>query len=348
MLLSMEHVEVRIPDGERSPTPRDGEVVVFKENFYRGFRLPASEFFLSFLTFFGFQPHHLASNVVLQLAAFVVLCEGFVGTEPLLDLWRKLFFFKQQSVPTDKPGVKMTPCGAALVHHWLTSGFPKLPLQESVKKWQRGFFYVKNAIPEVKMICTHLDILKAQGLLARDLIATMVARRVPPLQSRPCLIYHMGGRRDPCWISTKNFQDNTVAQQVNLISSASKDEGGNWEWGMAPYDRDHPAPMMFKRLQAYRLLADVEVSDPIEIEDEGEVEPQPSASEDVEGVAESEGSELPGELLTSALLDWTDDDDASPPLHGVADGEDLEELEEVSSPPLARLRRAARELAVQR
>ncbi|KAI4993328.1 hypothetical protein ZWY2020_007641 [Hordeum vulgare] len=41
----------------------------------------------------------------------------------------------------------MTPCGAALVHHRMKSGFPQMPLQDSMKKWQRGFFYVKNASP---------------------------------------------------------------------------------------------------------------------------------------------------------------------------------------------------------
>ncbi|KAE8771288.1 hypothetical protein D1007_56842 [Hordeum vulgare] len=41
----------------------------------------------------------------------------------------------------------MTPCGAALVHHRSKSGFPQLPLQESIKQWQKGFFYVKNVDP---------------------------------------------------------------------------------------------------------------------------------------------------------------------------------------------------------
>lgn len=91
----------RVPGAEAAPTPEKGEVVVFEEHFYRGFGLPASNF-SRFLTSFGLQPHHLAPNAVLQLAAFVVLCEGFIGIEPRLDLWRKLFSFKQQSVATDK------------------------------------------------------------------------------------------------------------------------------------------------------------------------------------------------------------------------------------------------------
>ncbi|KAE8788480.1 hypothetical protein D1007_37511 [Hordeum vulgare] len=88
-------VLVRIPGTETAPTPAVGEVVVFNEHFYRGFGLPASSFFSEWLHFFGLQPHHLAPNAILQLSAFVVLCEVLLGIEPRLDLWRSLFFFKQ-------------------------------------------------------------------------------------------------------------------------------------------------------------------------------------------------------------------------------------------------------------
>ncbi|KAE8791231.1 hypothetical protein D1007_34361 [Hordeum vulgare] len=77
---------VRILGAETAQTPQEGEVVVFDEHFYRGFGLPPSTFFANFLTFFGLQPHHLAPNSILQLASFVVLCEGFLGIEPRLDL----------------------------------------------------------------------------------------------------------------------------------------------------------------------------------------------------------------------------------------------------------------------
>ncbi|KAE8794160.1 hypothetical protein D1007_31032 [Hordeum vulgare] len=147
-------VAVWVPGAENAPTSKEGEVVVFEKHFYRGFGLLASNFFANFLIFFGLQPHHLAPNAILQLVAFFILCEGFLGIEPHLDLWQKLLFFKQQSVKMDKAEVEklrgprpMTPCGAALVHHRTKSGFPQMPLQDSIQMWQRGFFYVKNADP---------------------------------------------------------------------------------------------------------------------------------------------------------------------------------------------------------
>ncbi|KAE8784727.1 hypothetical protein D1007_41619 [Hordeum vulgare] len=73
---------------------KEGEVVVFAEHFARGLGLPMSEFFFGFLMHYGLQPHHLVPNAVLQLAAFVILYEGFLGIERRPDLWRRLFFFK--------------------------------------------------------------------------------------------------------------------------------------------------------------------------------------------------------------------------------------------------------------
>ncbi|KAE8792072.1 hypothetical protein D1007_33498 [Hordeum vulgare] len=134
-------VAVRIPGAENAPTPQEGEVVVFDEHFYGGFGLPASTFFCNFLTFFGLHPHHLVPNSILQLTSFVVLCDGFLWIEPRLDLWQSLFFFKQQSIKMDKAEVEkldgprlMTPCGAELVHHRTKSGFPQMPLQDTVKQ----------------------------------------------------------------------------------------------------------------------------------------------------------------------------------------------------------------------
>ncbi|KAE8781792.1 hypothetical protein D1007_44888 [Hordeum vulgare] len=134
-------VTVRIPNTETAPMPREGEIAVFDEHLYRGFGLPASIFFSNWLIFFGLQPHHLAPNAILKLSSFVVLCEGFFGIEPSLDLWQSLFFLKQQSKKMDKPEMEkldrprpMTSCGAALVHPRSKSGFPQMPLQESIKK----------------------------------------------------------------------------------------------------------------------------------------------------------------------------------------------------------------------
>ncbi|KAE8821623.1 hypothetical protein D1007_00405 [Hordeum vulgare] len=306
-------------------------------------------FFCKFLTFFGLLLQHLAPNAILQLASFVVLCEGFLGIEPRLDLWQSLLFFKQQSKKMDKADVEkldgprpMTPCAAALVHHRTKCGFPQMPLQDCIKQWQRGFFYVKNAIPTRDAITcppspSRLRRRRRTGKQSRDLLTTMITRRILPLQRQTHLIFQMSGRHDPCWLSTKNFHPRAVAKIVNQISSANIDEGGDWAWGLVPYDRNYLPPML---QELTPLAPEVETSDPSEIEDEGMIELRYA----VLGEAlESEGSEPSGEHMRPPLVDWTDDDETPPSSYDAAFREDAEEVEEVTSPSMTRGHRNAGE-----
>ncbi|KAE8786681.1 hypothetical protein D1007_39504 [Hordeum vulgare] len=360
-------VTVRIPDAETTLTPREGEIVVFEEHFYKGFGLSASTFFSNWLIFFGLQPHHLAPNAILQMYAFVVLCEGFLGIEPRRDLWQTLFFFKQQSKKMGKAELEkldgprpMTPCGAALVHHRSKSGFPQMPLQESIKQWRKGFFYVKNVspahdalnmppfninppmeklnweakypkpIPKVVHIGAYPDSLKDHGLWGRDLLTTMVSRRILPLQRRPHLVCQMSGQYDPCRTTTKSFTVSVVVRGVNQISTAHMDDGGNWEWGLAPYDKSP--------VGTQPACPDVVTSDASEIKDEGMIEARFAAFEDSGDVLESEGVEPSGEHLKPSIVDWTDDDETPSSLSNAAFEENSDRVEEVTNPPLTHRR----------
>ncbi|KAE8815784.1 retrotransposon ty3-gypsy subclass [Hordeum vulgare] len=70
-------VEARVPEGEASPQPRDGERMVFGAHFIIGFGLPVSAFFRNFLAFYGLQMHHLGVNFVLYISCFAALCDGY-------------------------------------------------------------------------------------------------------------------------------------------------------------------------------------------------------------------------------------------------------------------------------
>ena len=60
-------VEVRVPDDEVAPEPQSGECMVFTSHFARGFGLPASHFFRTFLDYFRMWPHHLGAKAVMLL-----------------------------------------------------------------------------------------------------------------------------------------------------------------------------------------------------------------------------------------------------------------------------------------
>ena len=94
-LLRETDVSVRLPHGEQRPLPEGQERVVFLAHFKRGFGLPASTFFRTFLEFFGLQPHHLGAGAIVQLSSFVTLCEGYLGVEPTIDPWVRFFSLKQ-------------------------------------------------------------------------------------------------------------------------------------------------------------------------------------------------------------------------------------------------------------
>ncbi|KAI5000144.1 hypothetical protein ZWY2020_004733 [Hordeum vulgare] len=214
----------------------------------------------------------------------------------------------------------MTSCGAALVHHRSKSGFPQMPLQEFIKHWEKGFFYVQSVdpaqdahnmppfdiasptrrnwdaktpkpIPEVALICAHLDILEKSGLLGRDLLTTMVARQILPSQRRPHL----------------------VCQMSELFE--------NLQGSLRP------------------LAPDVDVSDASEIEDEGMIESRLDSSAGSENPLESEGTEPSHEYARPSVADWTDDDEIASFYSGATFKEDSDGVEEVTSPPLMRGRR---------
>lgn len=262
-----ELVEARAPGAETTPAPRDGEVVVFYTHFLRGLGLPVSLFFRRFLTFFGLQPHHLGPNAILQLAAFVTLCEGYVGILPYVELWCRLFYLKQQGASA---GV-MSECGAAVPVTRTAGPFPKLPLEESAKKWQKSF-YVRNVNPaddrinlppfadappaaklnwghnprapsaEIVGVCRRVtEMTDREGLTAVDLIVAFIGRRVLPLQRRPHRICDMSGRRDPCRLSTKELTLAEIAQHINDVSAAGL-KVEEWQFGKEPHSRAAPAP----------------------------------------------------------------------------------------------------------
>ena len=129
-------VGVRLPRGEQRPRPEGQERVVFLTHFERGFGLPASTFFRAFLEFFGLQPHHLGAGAIVQLSSFVTLCEGYLGVEPTIDLWARFFSLKQQGPSAGE----FADCATAVISKRSGADFPKIPVEDSTKKWQNSFF----------------------------------------------------------------------------------------------------------------------------------------------------------------------------------------------------------------
>jgi hypothetical protein len=51
-----------------------------------GFGVPSHRFLYLLLQFYGLELHHLTPSGILHVAAFMTLCEAYMGIEPHFDL----------------------------------------------------------------------------------------------------------------------------------------------------------------------------------------------------------------------------------------------------------------------
>ncbi|KAK1632160.1 hypothetical protein QYE76_006475 [Lolium multiflorum] len=266
-------VITRAPGAEMEPRPEPGERVVFGAHLDRGLGLPASNFFRRFLDHFGLQPHHLPANAMILLSCYVAFMEGYAGLWPDVEFWSRLFYIKAQTTEG-----RLRTCGAASIYPRTGTSFPRIPTVDSVKNWQMSFFYVRNESPafdrlnlpeynpappvgrlnwghnakssdpdaEVNLLWDFLGECVTGGRLsAEDLLCTYISRRVIPLQWRVHKIGHMSGRLDPTRTSKVELSKSQVAHRVNNITKANMPD--NWDWGLAPYDREQPPELLFTR-----------------------------------------------------------------------------------------------------
>ena len=102
------HGAARLPGKEWQPQPEEGECVLLATHVDRGFSLPPSIFFRAFLNFFGAQLHHFTPNSIAYLAAFVSMCESFLGCRPHWGLFKHIFTCRSQTVKKASPGDEKT------------------------------------------------------------------------------------------------------------------------------------------------------------------------------------------------------------------------------------------------
>ena len=81
------------------------------------------------------------------MAAFVVLCEGFLGISPHFDLWRYFFAITLQK-KREKSGrqelhMPMGCAGIQLWNNWVGE-YPSMCLSTCNKGWHSQWFYLKN------------------------------------------------------------------------------------------------------------------------------------------------------------------------------------------------------------
>ncbi|KAK1606121.1 hypothetical protein QYE76_029794 [Lolium multiflorum] len=219
-----EGVTCRLAGDEIEPVLEPGEHVVFLAHFERGFGLPVSSFFRSFLDFYKLQPHHLPGNAVFYLSCYATFMEAYIGIHPTRETFARFFALRINSVqgleiPKPKPPVQ---CGSCIIGSRQQSPFFKFSGLESCRLWQGTFFYVKNngaadlidlppfdpAPPtrtnwgynpkeshnETNRIIRFMkQRMKDTNICSDDIIRTFISRRVLPLQRRAHKMCEMYG-----------------------------------------------------------------------------------------------------------------------------------------------------------
>jgi hypothetical protein len=61
----------------------------------QGFSMPPHRFLHSLLWYYDLELHLLTPSGVLHIAAFVTLCEAYLGIDPELDLWKYFFHVRR-------------------------------------------------------------------------------------------------------------------------------------------------------------------------------------------------------------------------------------------------------------
>ena len=92
------------------PTPEPYERVVFLPHFVRGLGFPLHPFVHGLIFYYGLDFHDLAPNFILNISAFIVVCEAFLCIQPHFGLWLKTFNIKPKVV-----GEQQAECGRAMV-----------------------------------------------------------------------------------------------------------------------------------------------------------------------------------------------------------------------------------------
>ena len=164
----------RLPEeGQLIPTPRPHERVVFLPHFLHGLGFPLHPFVRGLMFYYGLDFHDLAPNFILNISAFIVVCEAFLCIQPHFGLWLKTFNVKPKVVKGTQ-----AECGGAMLGKmpnvlWFEGAFV-----ESVKGWQSGWFYITEprdpawaVAPEFRSgIPTQLTSWKEKGLQWGNLV----------------------------------------------------------------------------------------------------------------------------------------------------------------------------------
>jgi hypothetical protein len=134
----------RAPSEEHEePHPEDDEIVSFLAFHEHNLGFSAHQFLLDLLNEWEVELQHLNPNGVLHIEGFVTLCEGFLGMDPHVNLFRAFFHTRGLSVKGD-PKLAPVGCFGLQKKPHLLGDYPAYTPADSIRGWHEEWFYIRN------------------------------------------------------------------------------------------------------------------------------------------------------------------------------------------------------------
>jgi hypothetical protein len=86
-MMMVEIATRHVPKDPASLVLMGGYVVACVAFYEWRFGVPSHQFFHSLLQFYGLELHHLTPSGIIDMAAFLTLCEAYMGIETYFNLW---------------------------------------------------------------------------------------------------------------------------------------------------------------------------------------------------------------------------------------------------------------------
>jgi hypothetical protein len=138
-----EFVTCLVPVDPMSPAPVKGFIVVCVAFYERGFGAPLHQFRRSLLRSYDLELHYLTPLGILCMAAFMTLCEAYIGIEPPLNLWCQFFWAQLWqdlgAGATSMGSVYISVCSSLTVNSYFS-----IPQPDPLVGWQKAWFLLKN------------------------------------------------------------------------------------------------------------------------------------------------------------------------------------------------------------
>jgi hypothetical protein len=141
--------------------------------------------------FYGLELHHLTPSGILQMAAFVTLCEAYMGIEPHFDLWN--YFFRAWL----QQGSNVETAALGSVDILVQSGlgvdpYFHLPMSDPPVGWHKIWIFQRNDVLRNWGYGAQTDHHRLQtlwevvwtllrGITDKEILQTFFSRRIQPL-----------------------------------------------------------------------------------------------------------------------------------------------------------------------